>query len=121
MLRMLKVARYVGWLVKQSWIKDWLRKKVNQRPAGPSEQRRFKSPSYLWGKVSDVQGNTRTSTLQTLNGYSLTAATSVVIAMKIVNGKFAAGYFTPAGFYGEDLILEIEGSKRKDVELVKSN
>jgi short subunit dehydrogenase-like uncharacterized protein len=114
MLRMLKVARYLGWVLKQSWIKDWLRKKVNKRPAGPSDQRRLKSQSYLWGKVSDEQGNTCTSRLQTLNGYSLTAAASVAIATKVLNGNFSAGYFTPAGFYGENLILEIEGSRGKD-------
>lgn len=114
-LRTLKVARYLGWLLKQSWIKEFLRKKVNQRPAGPSEQRRTKSKSYLWGKVSDDQGNFRISTLQTLNGYSLTSVASVAIAQKILNGNFTAGYFTPAGHYGENLILEIEESKRNDL------
>ena len=114
MLRTLKAARYLGWLLKRSWVKDFFRKKVNQRPAGPSEQKLGKSQSYLWGKVSDDQGNFCVSTLQTLNGYSLTGVASVAIAQKILSGNFTPGYFTPAQYFGENLILEIEGSKRTD-------
>jgi hypothetical protein len=36
----------------------------------------------------------------------------VLIAEKILNGNFKPGYQTPAMAYGEDLIMEVEGTKR---------
>jgi len=38
-----------------------------------------------------------------------------LIAEKILNGNFKAGYQTPAMAYGSDLIMEIDGSKRTDI------
>ena len=51
--------------------------------------------------------------METLNGYSLTARTSVLIAEKILSGNFKTGYQTPAMAYGSELILEIPETKRK--------
>ena len=65
---------------------------------------------YLWGAVSD--GNqTIEARLQTPNGYTLTAITSVLIAQKIFAGDFKAGFQTPSTAYGEGLIQEVEGCK----------
>jgi hypothetical protein len=47
------------------------------------------------------------SRFETLNGYTLTAKTSVLIAEKILNGNFTPGYQTPAMMYGENLITEV--------------
>jgi hypothetical protein len=44
-------------------------------------------------------------------GYTLTAITSLLIAKKILDGNWKPGYQTPAGCYGEGLILEVPGAK----------
>jgi hypothetical protein len=45
----------------------------------------------------------------------LTATTAVLIAGKIVNGDVRPGSYTPAQYFGPDLILEAPGTTRNKV------
>ena len=90
-------------------------KKIDKKPAGPSDEKRAKGKMYLWGKVWDSTGKENSARLETIDGYTLTAKASVLIAEKILNGNFKTGYQTPAMAYGADLIMEIERSKRLEV------
>ncbi len=115
-MRTLKMSKYLNWLVRMRWIKNYLLKRTDKKAAGPSASRREKSKSLFWGKVWDGNGNETMATLSAPNGYSLTALTSVLIAEKILAGNFKSGYQTPAMAYGEDLILEIPDTTRKKVK-----
>jgi short subunit dehydrogenase-like uncharacterized protein len=110
-----KVSNYFNWLLRKQWIKKFLHQKLDGRPGGPDEQRRASGKSFLCGKVWNNAGDIRVSRIETLSGYSLTAKTSVLIAEKILSGNFKPGYQTPAMAYGEDLILEVMGTRREDV------
>ncbi len=114
MIRNAKMSTYFNWLLRMRWVKNYLLKKVDQKPAGPSEEKRNSGRSFLWGKVWDVNGKECISRLETLSGYTLTAKTAVLIAEKILGGNFKTGYQTPAMAYGADLIMEIETTKRID-------
>lgn len=114
MIRNAKMSNYFNWLLRMRWIKNYLLKKVDQKPAGPSEEKRNSGRSFLWGKVWDVNGKECISRLETLSGYTLTAKTAILIAEKILGGNFKTGYQTPAMAYGADLIIEIETTKRID-------
>jgi len=114
-IRGAKLSNYLGWLLRSRWVKNYLQKQVDKKPAGPSEQRRNEGRSYLWGKVWNEKGEECTTRLETINGYSLTAKTAVLIAVKILNATIKAGYSTPAEYFGADLILEIETTTRTDV------
>lgn len=106
-----KVSRWFNGLLRQRWIKNYLLKKADERQSGPNHETREKGRSYLWGKAWDDRGHIVEARLETINGYSLTAKTAVLIAEKILTNKVRAGYFTPAQYFGEDLVLEIEGTK----------
>ncbi len=110
-----KRSNYINWLLRMRWVKDFLKKKIDQKPAGPSDEKRSKGKTYLWGKVWNDAGTESIARLETLDGYTLTAKTSVLIAEKILNGNFKPGYQTPAMAYGENLILETQGSKISDL------
>lgn len=114
MIRNAKLGRYLGWLLRQRWLKNYLLKKVDQKPDGPPDTKRLKGKSLLWGKVSNIKGDVSISRLDVPNGYTLTAITSVIIAQKILSGNFKPGYQTPATAYGADLILEVPGTVWKD-------
>jgi short subunit dehydrogenase-like uncharacterized protein len=114
-IRGAKISHYFTWLLRQAWLKKYLQKKIDQRPAGPDAERRENGRSFLWGKVCDNKGNECISLLQTINGYSLTAKTAVLIAEKILRGNVKVGYSTPAQYFGADLILEIENTTRFDL------
>ena len=110
-----KKSNYINWLLRLRWVKNFMLKKIDKKPAGPSDEKRAKGKMYLWGKVWDSTGKENSARLETIDGYTLTAKASVLIAEKILNGNFKTGYQTPAMAYGADLIMEIENSKRLDV------
>ncbi len=115
MIRNARMSKYFNWLLRQRWVKNYMLKKIDSKPAGPSEEKRNSGRSFLWGKVWDGSGKIAESRLETVSGYTLTAKTAVLIAEKILKGNFKSGYQTPAMAYGADLITEIEKTSRKDL------
>jgi short subunit dehydrogenase-like uncharacterized protein len=114
MIRNAKRSKYLNWLLRMRWVKNFMLKQIDKQPAGPTDEIRETGRAYLWGKVSDAAGNQFISTLEAPSGYALTAKTAVLIAEKILAGNFKPGYQTPAMMYGEDLILEIPTTSRVD-------
>ena len=111
-LKMMKMSRYLGWLLATGPFQNYLQKKI---PAGgPSDNEREKGKTLLWGEASDLNGNRVESRLQGPEGYTLTAIAALNIAEKILAGNFKPGYQTPAKAYGADLVLEIEGTEREN-------
>lgn len=112
-LKMLKLSRYLGWLLATKPVQDYLQKQIP--PGGPTDEERAKGKTYLWGEAMDLNGNRVESRMQTPEGYTLTALAALNIAEKILADKFTPGFQTPAKAYGADLVLEIEGVSRQDV------
>jgi short subunit dehydrogenase-like uncharacterized protein len=117
MISTARMSKYLNWFLRLRPVKNYMLKKIDKRPAGPSEEKRESGRSYLWGKVWDDNGQSRQSTLETPSGYALTAKTAVLIAQKIMRGDFKPGYQTPAMAYGADLIMEVESTVRKDISI----
>lgn len=112
-VKMMKMSRYLGWLLATGPIQKYLQSKI---PAGgPSDAEREKGKTLMWGKATDLGGNSVESHQQGPEGYTLTAIAALNIAEKILAGNFTPGYQTPAKAYGADLVLEIDGVERKDV------
>ncbi len=112
-LTLLKLSRYLGWLLAVGPVQSILQKQI---PAGgPDEEEREQGKTYLWGKVTDNEGNSAEARQTCPEGYTTTYLTALAIAEKILNGNFSAGFQTPASMYGADLILEIEGTARENV------
>jgi short subunit dehydrogenase-like uncharacterized protein len=107
-------SNYINWLLRLRWVKDFLKRRIDKKPAGPSDEKRAKGKTYLWGKVWNDTGKECSARLETSDGYTLTAKSSVLIAEKILHENFKAGYQTPAMAYGADLIMELPGTQRMD-------
>lgn len=110
----LKLSNHLGWLLRKRWMKNFILKQIDKGKPGPSQHDLHNGRCYLRGTVWDAEGNARTSFFNGPNAYLLTAKTAVLIADKVLTGKFDAGYKTPAMQYGADLILEINDTKRTD-------
>jgi short subunit dehydrogenase-like uncharacterized protein len=108
----LKYQRLFNWLLRTSFVRNRIIKKIRSGPAGPSDAERLKNKSLVWGAVKDAAGNSCQARLEAPEGYTLTALTSLLILKKIKDGRWKPGYQTPAGCYGADLILEIPGVTR---------
>ncbi len=111
-LTMLKLSRYLGWLLATKPFQDYLQKQIPS--GGPSDEERAKGRTLLWGEARDLNGNRVESLMQGPEGYTLTALAALNIAQKILDGNFTPGCQTPAKAYGADLVLEIEGVTRQD-------
>lgn len=112
--RYIKLQPYYNWLLRTSFIRNRVKKRIQKGPAGPSEEQRKKGKSYIWGKAWNEKGDTVTSRLITPEGYELTARTSLNIAQKVLDGNAPVGFQTPAKAYGSGLILEIPGAIREN-------
>jgi short subunit dehydrogenase-like uncharacterized protein len=109
--RILKLQWAFNWLLRTNFVRDIIRKKIKSKPAGPSDEQRLKSSSMVWGEVSNAAGKTLNTAISCLDGYTLTAHSSLLISKKILEGNYKTGYHTPAGCYGENLIMEVPGTK----------
>ena len=112
---LLKGQTLFNWLLRTSMIRNYIKKKINQRPAGPSDEQRSKATSVVWGQVINKAGQTATVRLSGPEGYTLTTYSALIIVKKILDGNFVAGYQTPASAYGENLVMEIPGVQREVV------
>jgi short subunit dehydrogenase-like uncharacterized protein len=111
-LKMLKMSRYIGWLLSTKPAQNYLQKQIP--PGGPSDEERTKGRTLLWGEVSDANGNRVEARLQGPEGYTLTAIAALNVVQKILDGNFHPGYQTPAKAYGAGLVMEIDGVRRED-------
>lgn len=113
-LRMLKMSRYIGWLLRANLAQNYLQKQIPE--GGPTAEERARGKTFLWGEASDAQGNKAEARLTCPEGYETTVRTALLICEKILAGDFKTGFQTPARAYGADLILEIGGARREDVD-----
>lgn len=111
----LKLSNSFGWLLRKRWMKDFILKQIDKGKSGPSEHDLNNGRCYLRGTVWDAAGNICTSLFNGPNAYLLTAKTAVLIAEKILTGKFDAGYKTPAMEYGADFVLEVNDTIRTEL------
>jgi len=112
--RMIRISRYLSPILRLNAVQSLIHSRI---PAGgPSDKERSRGKSFLWGRAEDSKGNFVESQLVAVEGYTLTALTSLKTAERVLSGDLQIGFQTPAKVYGPDFILEIPGSSRKDVE-----
>jgi len=110
----MRLTSNFNWLLKKRWLKNILLKQADRGAAGPADYKREKARSYLVGRVWNVNRKEVKSEMVTLDGYTLTARTSLLIIEKILRGEYKTGYQTPASAYGTGLILEIPETQLTD-------
>lgn len=109
----LKAQFLFNWFLKTGIVRNYIKKKIKQRPAGPADEQRNKAVSMVWGQATNAAGNTATARLSGPEGYTLTAHSTLLIVKKVLSGNFSRGYQTPASAYGENLVMEIPGVYRE--------
>jgi len=109
----LKWQGLYNWLLRTSFVRNYTKKKIKQKPTGPSDEMRAKAIGLVWGEAMNDAGQKATVRLQCPEGYTLTVYSSLLITQKVLQGNFKIGYQTPAGAYGADLVMELPGVKRE--------
>lgn len=109
--------RVLGPLLYNPVAKAMLKLLVNTfLPPGPNEEKRKKRFATMIGEVKDEKGNRAISKLQTPEGYTCTALTTVEIMKRILKSEYKVGFQTPSLTYGADFILQFDGVKREDLD-----
>lgn len=79
--------------------------------SGPTEEERERERSFLWGRVERADGAAVEGTLETLEGYSLTAETAVAAVARVLAGEVRPGATTPALAFGPRFIESFPGTR----------
>jgi short subunit dehydrogenase-like uncharacterized protein len=105
--------RYIQPLLGLKPVQDYMKRKIERTNPGPSDERREKSDTYVWGEVRNAAGNEAKLALITPNGYDLTVTASLGIAEHLLQrlGRLGGGYFTPSMLMGADYVLRLPGVK----------
>jgi saccharopine dehydrogenase (NAD+, L-lysine-forming) len=81
---------------------------IERRVQGPDEDALKNAKSRLWGRVSG-DGKAVEGTLETGQGYALTAQTGIDAAIRVADGEVEPGAWTPASAFGADYIAGFDG------------
>lgn len=107
---LVKLQSFLNPVLRSNIFRNLLKTIIDRRIHGPGEEKRRKAVSLVWGQVENSAGSRAELILKGPDGYTMTAHACLIIARKVLNGEFKAGYQTPASAYGEDLVLEIPGT-----------
>jgi len=114
-VRMQRFAGLLAPLLSLPQVRAGLQWLVGQTTDGPDADERAEGESYVWGAARNDDGDRVVSRLRTPQTYALTVETAVATAERTLDGDAPPGFQTPAGAYGPDLILDVDGVEREDV------
>jgi short subunit dehydrogenase-like uncharacterized protein len=109
--------RLVGPLLQKALsvgsVREWAKRRVEAHLPGPSEETRRTARAYVWGRARAADGREAQAWLELPEGYHFTAHSSVR-AVEETLARRPSGALTPAGAFGADFVLGIEGCRRLD-------
>ena len=88
-------------------LSAWVKKGI----AGPSPEERARERSLFWGRVEDGAGRAVEGTVETLEGYTLTAETACLAAERVLRGSVKAGAWTPSRAFGPGFLESVRGTR----------
>jgi short subunit dehydrogenase-like uncharacterized protein len=110
--RSVQRARRLGSLLPLlAWrpVKRLLQAAIVRRVSGPPPEVRDTARVYLWGEARNAAGERATATLETPEGYRLTAESAVECVERVLAGKVPPGSWTPGRAFGPHFAAELPG------------
>jgi short subunit dehydrogenase-like uncharacterized protein len=121
MIRQFDMAGKLGWLLRRRPVQNFLKRKIEQKVRGPSEEQRNEMPVSVWAEVRNEHGQTATARMTTANGYTVTQLAPVAIIEHLRANDVPAGSTTPALLMGKDFASSLDGSSDIRVEESRSS
>lgn len=98
-------------LLRLGPVQAFLKRRIEANVAGPSAAERSRERSQLWGRVTAKDGRSVEGTLETLEGYTLTAEAAVAAAKRVLAGAVKPGVSTPSQAFGPRFIETIRETR----------
>ncbi|OUS06243.1 hypothetical protein A9Q96_09660 [Rhodobacterales bacterium 52_120_T64] len=96
-------------------IQAYLKWIVSFFPEGPNPKANNSASATILAEARNSSGKVIRSILHTPGGYRLTTLSAVAIIERVLAGERQAGFVTPAGLFGPDMVLELDGVSREDL------
>ncbi len=109
-----RLSRPLASLLGSRPIQNWMHRRIQAGPKGPTDEQRARGASFLWGEARDPHGLRVVSRLRGPEGYTMTALTALAVVERVLAGEFRPGFQTPAKMFGADFILGVPGIERRD-------
>ncbi|MEO8671818.1 MAG: saccharopine dehydrogenase NADP-binding domain-containing protein [Tahibacter sp.] len=111
-IQRMRWMRHLRPLLRLSAVQSYLKGRITAKNAGPTEQQRRESASYIWGEVNNARGKGAQLLIRTPNGYDLTASAAVGMVQHVLKHSGEGGYYTPSQLMGADYVLRLPGVRR---------
>jgi short subunit dehydrogenase-like uncharacterized protein len=111
---LLRLVWVIGPILQSKLVSNALKGFVRASFKGPTQAQNENGKVLVSGEVQDEKGNLACARLETPEAYQATALTALAAVEKVLAGQAKPGFQTPAKLFGEDFILNIEGTKRED-------
>jgi short subunit dehydrogenase-like uncharacterized protein len=105
----LRRMNWIQGLLSLGPVQSFLKKRIEKKTSGPSEQAREDSYSQLWGEAGSADGRTVSATMTTPNGYDLTVTASLGIVEFLLQNDVEGGFYTPSLLMGADYAASLPG------------
>jgi short subunit dehydrogenase-like uncharacterized protein len=109
-IKQMNMPGFVRWLVGLRPVQAIVKAQIGKRVKGPTDEQRERDETYLYGEAWDDAGHRVALRLRTREGYTLTAESGVTATAKVMTGQIVPGAYTPSMAFGEDYVLELEGT-----------
>lgn len=110
---MIANAKRANWfrpLLGLSFVQKLLKARIAKTVKGPSEEKRARMPTFVWGEASNARGEKKIAHIRTANGYSLTITGSLAVVEHLMKNKLVGGAYTPSKLVGADLVTHLPES-----------
>ena len=105
----------VGRALRSQALKGVLKAIARRAISNPDARQRAKGEARLLGEAWDAAGQRIATLMRTPNPYSLTAVTSLAVALRVAGGAVPSGFHTPGAAFGADFVLDFDGVTRQDI------
>ncbi|MFN4285928.1 MAG: saccharopine dehydrogenase family protein [Lacibacter sp.] len=118
---LLQWQRLFNPILRTQTVRSLLQRRIDAAPAGPTDAERARARTYVWARVRNAAGQTKTASFQCADGYTFTAHSCLQIAQLIVEGRWKPGFQTPAAVYGADFVWKVPGTTAAEVLLLQEH
>ena len=95
--------------MKIGWVQKLVQNRIDKTWRPNTPEQREKAKSYVWGEVTNENGETLQGRFTTVDGYDLTAFGTVEVAQYLIGNNHKSGFFTPSLLMGKELLERMPG------------
>ncbi len=111
-IRRVRRLRLLGPLLGWKPVQELLKRQVERKVRGPSNDSRERSATWVWGEATNARGQRVARRLRTPNGYTLTVDAALGIIERLAQGDVPSGFHTASQLMGASYVTTLPGVER---------